>query len=688
MIGVDTIDDALRALREHGGAPVQKIAVADAAVIVSVIQRSRPRLQYDGAMADLHRRAAATSSRLTPEEITNRGFASAFRGISETEVRNFLRRVADEVVAEREKEAELAREIEELKRELANPSPVTEQQLLNSLGEETARVLRSAQEAAEEIRKRAEERAASLVREAQEESTRLREEAQQHATARREESERNATELEQKSEEMATQVRDAAEREAEALREAATRETDERREQANATAEDEIATARTSARALVDEARTVRERVLADLGRRRSLLQAQVDELRSGRDRLLDAYRVVKRTLSDATDALAQVEARANVELAVPPPHVVVPPVEGELEVIEGGSDPTTPTSPGPEAVTEIDLEGEAVVVIDEEPPSEANAADHRPEAEDSGAAVDALFARLRASHTVDTPATIPAPEAPGNGSSDAPSPAPAVDEAANGEPEPGASAETEAPAPPPTDVESQTEEAWVEPPSPDDALRAARDDALGPLAKDLARRAKRALQDQQNELLDQIRTIKGTVVSGEVLPTADAQAAAWAGVLDDPLSAAYAGVYAAMDGGDAPPGAEVPRELLTELVEVMVEPWRQRLVKAIDGSSEDPDAITARLGARYREYRGRELESALGDALAAAWARGQFAAVPDGALLRWVPDEVGRCPDCDDNALEPTVRSAEFPTGQLYPPAHPGCRCFLALVEPAPAKH
>ena len=51
--------------------------------------------------------------------------------------------------------------------------------------------------------------------------------------------------------------------------------------------------------------------------------------------------------------------------------------------------------------------------------------------------------------------------------------------------------------------------------------------------------------------------------------------------------------------------------------------------------------------------------------------------------MLRWVPAEVGRCPDCDDNALEPTARSEPFPTGQRFPPAHPGCRCFLALVEP-----
>jgi hypothetical protein len=130
-----------------------------------------------------------------------------------------------------------------------------------------------------------------------------------------------------------------------------------------------------------------------------------------------------------------------------------------------------------------------------------------------------------------------------------------------------------------------------------------------------------------------------------------------------------------------------VPRDLLAELVEVMVEPWRQRLVAAIDGASDDADAVTQRLGARYREYRGRELENALGDALAAVWARGQFAAAPEGTRLRWVPDEVGRCPDCDDNALELTARSAEFPTGQQFPPAHPGCRCLLALVEPAGAE-
>jgi DivIVA domain-containing protein len=638
-------------------------------------------------MADPHRRAAATSTRLSPEEITNRGFASAFRGVSETEVRNFLRRVADEMVAMRAREADLLGQVERLEEQLAHPAPVTEQQLLSSLGEETARVLRSAQEAAEEIRNRAEERAGALVREAQEASGHLRDEAQQHATERHEAAEARASELEQAAEARATHLREAAERDAEALRELTASETGELREQATATAASEIESAKAQSRGLVEEARTVRERVLADLGRRRSLLQAQVDELRSGRDRLLDAYRVVKRTLSDATDALAQVEARANAELAAPPVPVSIPPVEGELETIQAAPE-GAPAPAGSETVTEIDLELEEVVVLDDEaePGTVARDDGEPPDAEDSGAAVDALFARLRASHTTDA-----APEPPAPASEADPAKAPAPAPAAAGEPAPEEPAAEEPAAEEPAAEEAApvegapdaSDDAWVEARSPDDALRAERAEILDPLAKDLARRAKRALQDQQNELLDKIRTIKGKVESAEVLMSAEAQETAWLPVLEEPLASAYTSAYSRLAGSDSS-APEAPSDLFEELTHEMVEPWRQRLVTAIDGAGDDPDAVTQRLGARYREYRGRELEDALGDALAAAWARGAFAAVPDGTLLRWVPAEVGRCPDCDDNALELIARSAPFPTWQLFPPAHPGCRCFLALAEPA----
>src|SRR6202042_2783689 len=79
-------------------------------------------------------------------------------------------------------------------------------------------------------------------------------------------------------------------------------------------AEEIIEAARQQGRDMLDEAKVARERVLPDLARRRSLLQAQIEALRAGRDNLLDAYRVVKRSFLEATGARSQVEARAAAE--------------------------------------------------------------------------------------------------------------------------------------------------------------------------------------------------------------------------------------------------------------------------------------------------------------------------------------------------------------------------------------
>lgn len=646
-------------------------------------------------MADTHRRTAS-GSRLTPEEITNRGFASAFRGVSETEVRNFLRRVADDLAAMKAREADLSAQIDDLQKRIANPPPVTEQQLLDALGEETARVLRSAQDAAEEIRRRAEEKAAEVVREAQETAEQLRSDAEQQATARGEVAERQATEVREAAEARATEQREQAEREVTELRETANREVEELREQAQRDAASQVEAANVESHALVDEARTVRERLLADLARRRSLLQAQVDELRSGRDRLLDAYRVVKHTLGDATDALAQVEARANAELAGPAPRVALPPVEGEFEMLADADEAASRAEGG----VGIDLD-ETVVVV-EEGAGEAPAA---VESADSGAAVDALFARLRASHTGD-PGSGPEPagavateeaaaeESPAEPAAEADpvAPEPPV-ETADGASEPAPTeAEVEAEAEPAADDSIASEKAPTaapaegapadEEPVGDDALRVRRDEQLGPITRDLTRRTKRTLQDEHNEVLDKIRTVKGRVESATVVPDLDTMRAAWTEAVAEPLGAAYTAGVVAMAGSSAAKRT-IPPELVGEVAVAMVDPWRERLVAAIDAAGDDTDAVTQRIGSRYREYRGGELDRLLGDAIAAAWARGSFDAAPAGARLRWVPAEVGRCADCDDNALEPTARTEPFPTGQLHPPAHPGCRCFLALAEP-----
>ena len=81
---------------------------------------------------------------------------------------------------------------------------------------------------------------------------------------------------------------------------------------------------------------------------------------------------------------------------------------------------------------------------------------------------------------------------------------------------------------------------------------------------------------------------------------------------------------------------AAVPRALLTELATTVVTPLRDRLdssLESIDAKSpaDIEIAIAQRLGARYREWRGQDLEDVLGDVLAAAYARGAYDAAPEG---------------------------------------------------------
>ena len=325
-------------------------------------------------MSDVQRRAAASAPRLSPEEIATRGFAASFRGISELEVRNYLRRIADEMTVAQAREEELVAQIAELRERVSNPPVVTEDRLLDALGEETARVLRSAQESAEQIRARAEERAATTIAEAEAAAAVLRQEADADARAMRDTAQTAAAAREDEATRYATDLRAEVDTEVTEARRICEEELTLARETSMAAAAAEIEASKEAGRDLVNEARAVRERILADLGRRRLLLQAQIDELRAGRDRLLDAYRVVKRTLGDATEALVQVEARASEGLAGPPPILDMPPVDGEMAALAG------------------ELTGEAGA----------------PSVE-----VEALFARLRAQSTGSSPAPEPesAPE-------------------------------------------------------------------------------------------------------------------------------------------------------------------------------------------------------------------------------------------------------------------------------------
>ncbi len=424
--------------------------------------------------------------------------------------------------------------------------------------------------------------------------------------------------------------------------------------------------ARNRAKEIVGEARGLRERVLADLEARRQELERQIADLRAGRGKLVETYELVERALGHAARVMAE-------EPSTPPdvPAADVPVADVPRLMSPRPTTRRTAAVPTPAART-----GSRRPRPNRNPrprhratprptkPTDRRAADET--ADESAPDVGALFEKLR-SEQVDTPATTPRT----NRRSKRRSRSSKSKRSSKSE-----------------EVEEVVDDAdGGDVPVDGDPATVARDAALAEATDDLVRRGKRALQDEQNDLLDGLRRQRGKIDVSQVLPPMDDQVTRWAHVLQPAVDAAYSAGAATVASaeGAAPKDDAAPRALLSELSTGVVAPLRERLgdsLEQIDARTpaDTEIAVAQSLGARYREWRGEPLEGALGDVLAAAWSRGVYDAAPDGARLRWVPAVVGQCPDCDDNALEPTVKGSDFPTGQPHPPAHPGCRCLLVV--------
>lgn len=384
-------------------------------------------------------------------------------------------------------------------------------------------------------------------------------------------------------------------------------------------AAEEVAAA--TGRAMVSEAKGVRRRILQDATRRRTELVSELERVRGLLDRALEALRV-------------------PVETQGPPAHAA--PVEQGPDAGPAGAEP---------------------------------AAD--------------LFARLRAAEPAEAPAPVRRRAAK------------RVVEEESADPE-SATVPDDADGPPPDASGAEVPDASVadtevpgadapdqEPEDPDDVLRRRRDAVIDPLVPDAVRAAKRVLQDEQNSLLDAIRRARGRYEPSRLLPPHEHQRETWLAILTPSMDAAFNGGRAA--SGKTRRAGAAPARVVGQALAMVVTGLRDRLAATIEsvvaeGPYETPHelhrALGSAIGARYREWKGAELEARLRDAACAAYARGSFEAAGAGTPLRWVPADPGQCPDCDDNALEPTIKGSAFPTGQSHPPAHPGCRCLVVPLE------
>jgi DivIVA domain-containing protein len=593
-------------------------------------------------MPEERRRTITSSPHLAPDDVARHTFASVRRGFDTSEVRDYLESIAIALRGVADRERQLLQELAEAEHRAANPV-LDEPTLTAALGQQTSRVLHSAHEVAAELVAKAEADANRLRAEADEETGQNRARAGALVAEQTARAEAEVNDLRQRTDQQVSAALESARHEAEEV----------------------LAQAREECRAMVDEAQQLRARVLADLSRRRKILHAQIEQLRAGRERLAETINDVRRSVDGIADDLFTAEDDARLAAEAAGREAVSRPAEGTPEELAAvlladeaevagdlaSSDGTTGDAGHGEGAAAapddlVELPGSGTTVAQEAPRAEPPPGEAPPADAPPAKSVDALFAKIRAAR-----------EEPGVGPEGA-------DEDTGGE-------------------------SGDEPPEERSPFVVRRDELVSPIITALARRLKRTLQDNQNDLLDRLRS-NGSHWSLDLLPEEtehiDSYATAALPALEQ---ASEAGATFAGTGLSHGPHADVLLGVGHDLAESVVGPLRRRLSDG-DGLADAEESVVAEyVGSAFREWKGERIERLAGDHVVAAFSLGTISAIEGekSAQLEWVAvpgTGDAPCPDCEDNGLNGSQRPGEaFPTGHAHPPAHPGCRCLLVRFAP-----
>ena len=624
----------------------------------------------------------------SPAAVSAASFNVSRRGFDQTEVRDFLRMVSAEMARLQERERFLESELKAMQtRGMSAPGMLDEEVVTALLGEEAARVLGTAREASSQIRLRAEEAATRLVKEASSDATRLREEAELEAVRRRE---------------------DAA-----------------------ADAEAEIELAKQQGRDMVNEAREYREKVLTELARRRELAREQIEQLIHNRDRLLNAFERARLATDDVMTGLVSVdhdlpreyinlapttgpvptivlervvEAFAEAEVEAEEPEVIELFDHTKLEEIE--SEPT-------QVVVEeiVDVVIDVVAVIEEETPIAEVLVEETPVVEEIPVVEETPVAEVIETIAVaeDEKSNVvnlfskdrPRPETSGGVNPEHPSVdktvAPksdanaqavenlfarlreaTVDKAASNAVSGGKVVEPRKSTKKVEVVEETATAVVPVQPMHDAGAFAKRDEVLAPIVVAMSRKLKRVLADEENEVLEYLRGKKNALTVDAMVGEIEVHAKCYGDAISEDIMAAAKGAAKSAKVTDVIPTVDV-------LIGVqLVKPLRDRLAKAIEQNGTDRVAMAKALRGVYRQWKSQHIDEQVDDIACLAYSRGFFAGVKPGTQVCWMVDPNGpECPDAEDNSLAGSIAlGKEFPTGNLHPLAHAGCRCLLAPVQ------
>src|SRR5207249_2207164 len=137
-----------------------------------------------------------------------------------------------------------------------------------------------------------------------------------------------------------------------------------------------------------------------------------------------------------------------------------------------------------------------------------------------------------------------------------------------------------------------------------DEEMLRRRDEAVEQIEMNLSRKLKRALQDEQNELLDRLRRTRGGPDAEAALPAPDDQVGRYRGAAAPALEqAAAAGADFLGNGASAEERSWPVAEWADELASEIASGLRERLARSLVPDSADEADVAESLGAVYRQW-------------------------------------------------------------------------------------
>lgn len=210
----------------------------------------------------------------------------------------------------------------------------------------------------------------------------------------------------------------------------------------------------------------------------------------------------------------------------------------------------------------------------------------------------------------------------------------------------------------------------------------AARDVALTRSGPNFRRQLRRALNDDQSEVLDRLRAGRGDI-SVDELPAFGDQIDRYLAPLRRGLSEiAQAGATA---GGSDDLSTAALDNLVRQLARYIVDRVRVPTVEILEADTDgDRERILEPIRALYRDFRNAGLADLSDDALYEAFAIGLYDAIEPSAPVSWAVDpRTDPDPVCDINRQrDDVVKGDVFPSGHARPLALPGCRCLVLAVD------